>query len=53
MSGRQLKNPAFAAMAAAVRGVGIRVEWQSEIPGALERAYRAIDEDRTLSLIHI
>ena len=53
VSGTQLKNPDFAAMAAAFHGVGVRVERQSEIPGALEKAYRAIDEDHTLSLIHI
>ena len=53
VSGTQLKNPDFAAMAAAFHGVGIRVEWQSEIPGALERAYRAIDEDHTFAVIHV
>ena len=53
VSGTQLTNPDFAAMAAAFHGVGIRVEWQSEIPGALERAYRAIDEDHTFAVIHV
>ena len=53
VSGTQLKNPDFAAMAAAFHGVGVRVERQSEIPGALERAYRAIDEEHTFAVIHL
>ncbi|MCR4525524.1 thiamine pyrophosphate-binding protein [Kocuria rhizophila] len=53
VSGTQLKNPDFAAMAAAFHGVGVRVERQSEIPGALEKAYRAIDEDHTFAVIHL
>ena len=53
VSGTQLKNPDFAAMAAAFHGLGVRVERQSEIPGALEKAYRAIDEDHTFAVIHL
>ncbi|WP_423447070.1 thiamine pyrophosphate-dependent enzyme [Kocuria sp. KSNUG] len=53
VSGTQLKNPDFAAMAAAFHGVGVRVERQSEIPEGLERAYRAIDEDHTFAVIHL
>ncbi|MEX5276935.1 thiamine pyrophosphate-dependent enzyme [Kocuria sp. CPCC 205261] len=53
VSGTQLKNPDFAAMATAFHGFGVRVERESEIPGALEQAYKAIDEDHTFALIHL
>ena len=36
-----------------VSGTGVRVERESEIPGALEQAYKAIDEDHTFALIHL
>lgn len=52
VSGTQLQNPDFAGMARAFGGEGIRVERESEIPGALERAYRANDDGR-FALIHL
>ena len=52
VSGTQLQNPDFAGMARAFGGEGIRVECESEIPGALERAYRATDDGR-FALIHL
>lgn len=52
VSGTQLQNPDFAGMARAFGGEGIRVERESEIPGALERAYRATDDGR-FALIHL
>lgn len=53
VSGTQLKNPDFAGMARAFHGFGVRVERESEIPGALEEAFRAIDEDHTFALVHL
>lgn len=53
ISGTQLKNPDFAAMATAFGGFGVRVERESEIPGALEQAFKAIDEQGTFAVIHM
>ena len=53
VSGTQLKNPDFALMAQAFGGFGVRVETDAEIPGALEAALRAIDEEGQFALIHL
>lgn len=53
ISGTQLKNPDFALMAQAFGGFGVRVEKDADVPGALEAALRAIDEDKTFALIHL
>ncbi|RKQ35169.1 thiamine pyrophosphate-dependent enzyme [Kocuria tytonis] len=53
VSGTQLRNPDFAAMAAAFHGFGVRVERESQIPDALEQACAAIDRDHTFALIHL
>ena len=53
VSGTQLKNPDFAAMARAFGGWGIRVEQDSEVPGAVRDALQAIDETGTFALIHL
>ncbi|WBL20075.1 thiamine pyrophosphate-dependent enzyme [Citricoccus sp. NR2] len=53
ISGTQLKNPDFAAMAEAFGGFGVKVTENSEIPGALEAALSAIDNDGRFALIHL
>lgn len=53
VSGTQLKNPDFALMAQSFGGFGVRVEQDSEIPGALEAALKAIDEEGRFALIHL
>ena len=53
VSGTQLTNPDFAGMATSFGGFGVRVERESEIPGALEEAFKAIDEQGTFALIHL
>lgn len=40
-------------MAQAFGGFGVRVETDAEIPGALEAALRAIDEEGQFALIHL
>lgn len=53
ISGTQLENPDFALLAKAYGGFGVRVEKDSEIPAALEAAYKAIDEEKKFALIHL
>ena len=53
VSGTQLVNPDFALMAQAFGGYGVRVEHETEIPGALEAALEAIDEQGRFALIHL
>lgn len=53
VSGTQLKNPDFAKTAEAFGGFGVRVEQDSEVPGALEAALKAIDEEGRFALIHL
>ena len=53
VSGTQLKNPDFAAMAKAFGGFGATVTDNSEIPEALEAALSAIDDEGTFALIHL
>lgn len=53
VSGTQLKNPDFAAMAEAFGGFGVRVTQDQEIPAALEAALNAIDTNGTFALIHL
>jgi acetolactate synthase-1/2/3 large subunit len=53
VSGTQLKNPDFALMAQAFGGFGIRVEHDSEVPAALERAFKEIDQNKVFALIHL
>jgi acetolactate synthase-1/2/3 large subunit len=53
VSGTQLRNPDFAAMAQAFGGFGIRVEKDHDVPEAVNAALRAIDEDRVFALIHL
>lgn len=53
ISGTQLINPDFAQMAAAFGGHGERVEVDSEVPGALERAMRVVREEKRFALIHL
>jgi acetolactate synthase-1/2/3 large subunit len=53
VSGTQLKNPDFAKAAEAFGGFGVRVEKDSEVPGALDAALQAIDEDGKFALIHL
>jgi acetolactate synthase-1/2/3 large subunit len=51
VSGTQLKNPDFAAMAAAFGGYGVRVERDSDVPAAVEAALAATAD--TFALIHL
>ncbi|NIH71088.1 thiamine pyrophosphate-dependent enzyme [Auritidibacter ignavus] len=53
VSGTQLFNPDFAGMAEAFGGFGVKVTHNAEIPAALERALKAVDEDGTFALIHL
>lgn len=53
VSGTQLKNPDFALMAQSFGGFGVRVEHDAEIPGALQAALKAIDEEGRFALIHL
>ncbi|WP_300345017.1 thiamine pyrophosphate-dependent enzyme [Nesterenkonia sp.] len=53
ISGTQLRNPDFALMAQAFGGFGVRVEQDSEIPGALNAALAAIDDEGRFALIHL
>lgn len=52
ISGTQLVNPDFAAMADAFGGKGFRVERDSDIPAAVEAALHTIETD-TFALIHL
>ncbi|WP_349828864.1 thiamine pyrophosphate-dependent enzyme [Brevibacterium litoralis] len=52
ISGTQLVNPDFAKLAEAYGGVGIRVEQDSEVPTAVERAVAAT-RNGEFALIHI
>ncbi|WP_101650490.1 thiamine pyrophosphate-dependent enzyme [Brevibacterium ihuae] len=52
VSGTQLENPDFAKLAEAFGGVGVRVERDSEVPGALDTAFAAIERGE-FALIHI
>lgn len=53
VSGTQLKNPDFAAMADAFGGYGVRVTENSQIPAAIEACYDAIDNEGKFALIHL
>lgn len=53
VSGTQLLNPDFALMAQSFGGFGVRVENDADVPAALERALRAIDENKQFALIHL
>ena len=53
ISGTQLKNPDFAAMAQAFGGFGVRVERDADVPAAVEAALQAIQQERTFALIHL
>ncbi|MGM7774692.1 thiamine pyrophosphate-dependent enzyme [Arthrobacter sp. KNU-44] len=53
VSGTQLKNPDFALMARAFGGFGVRVEHDSDVPGAVEAALTAIEDDGVFALIHL
>lgn len=52
VSGTQLVNPDFAAMAVAFGGVGIRVERDEDVPAAVTTALEAIRGD-SFALIHL
>lgn len=52
VSGTQLKNPDFAAMADAFGGCGVRVTENSQIPAAIQSAYQAIETGK-FALIHL
>jgi acetolactate synthase I/II/III large subunit len=53
VSGTQLKNPDFALMARAFGGFGISVEHDRDVPGAVEAALTAIEDDGVFALIHL
>lgn len=53
VSGTQLKNPDFAAMAEAFGGFGVTVTEDRQIPQALEDAVGAIDDRGVFALIHL
>lgn len=53
ISGTQLQNPDFAAMAQAFGGFGVRVENDVDVPAALEAALSAIDNEGRFALIHL
>jgi len=53
VSGTQLKNPNFAAMADAFGGFGVTVTDNSEIPAAIDACYDAINNDGVFALIHL
>lgn len=53
VSGTQLKNPDFAAMADAFGGHGVRVTENAQIPAAIEACYDAIKNEGKFALIHL
>uniref|UniRef100_UPI0025E3B161 thiamine pyrophosphate-dependent enzyme n=1 Tax=uncultured Micrococcus sp. TaxID=114051 RepID=UPI0025E3B161 len=53
VSGTQLKNPDFAKMAEAFGGFGVRVERDEDVPSAVERALKAVQEEGTFALLHL
>jgi acetolactate synthase-1/2/3 large subunit len=53
VSGTQLKNPDFAAMADAFGGFGVRVTENSQICDALDACYNVIDNEGKFALIHL
>lgn len=53
VSGTQLRNPNFAQMAEAFGGFGVKVEYDEDIPSALENALYAIDKLKQFALIHL
>ncbi|MBG6084114.1 thiamine pyrophosphate-dependent enzyme [Zhihengliuella flava] len=52
ISGTQLQNPDFAAMAQAFGGVGVRVENDADVPAAVEAALQATQQGQ-FALIHL
>ncbi|GHG61037.1 thiamine pyrophosphate protein [Sinomonas cellulolyticus] len=53
ISGTQLKNPDFALMAQAFGGFGAKIEYDRDIPAALEAARQAIEHEKVFALIHL
>lgn len=53
VSGTQLANPDFAALARAFGGFGVRAERDGEVRDALRDALAAIDRDGTFALVHV
>ncbi|MCV7490835.1 thiamine pyrophosphate-binding protein [Micrococcus luteus] len=53
VSGTQLKNPDFAAMAQAFGGFGVRVEQDADVPAAVDAALKAVQEEGRFALIHL
>ena len=53
VSGTQLKNPDFAAMAEAFGGFGVRVERDADVPAAVDAALKAVQEEGRFALIHL
>lgn len=53
VSGTQLVNPDFAAIAAAMGAFGARVERAEQIPDAVRGALRAVRDERRPALLHV
>lgn len=53
VSGTQLRNPDFAKLAEAYGGIGIRVETDAEVPGAVAEALRVVEHGKQFALIHL
>jgi acetolactate synthase-1/2/3 large subunit len=53
VSGTQLVNPDFAALAGAMGAFGARVEQPGDIAGAVAGALRAVREEHRPALLHV